>query len=45
MGLIAQDVKRRNPDAVIRDKSSGFLMVDYGKALKNSTPKRMKKRA
>ncbi len=45
MGLIAQEVKRRNPDAVIRDKSSGFLMVDYGKALKNSAPKRMKKRA
>jgi hypothetical protein len=45
MGLIAQDVKRRNPDAVIRDKASGFLMVDYGKALKNSAPKRMKKRA
>jgi hypothetical protein len=45
MGLIAQDVKRRNPDAVIRDKSSGFLMVDYGKALKNSEPKRSKRRA
>lgn len=32
MGLIAQDVARKKPDAV-RRHASGFLMVDYGKAL------------
>lgn len=36
MGLIAQEVRKTRPEAVLRDKSSGFLMVDYGKALKGA---------
>lgn len=32
VGLIAQDVARKKPDAV-KHHPSGFLMVDYGKAL------------
>lgn len=39
MGLIAQEVKKKHPGAVIKDKRSGFLMVDYGKALKKSAKK------
>jgi hypothetical protein len=39
MGLIAQEVKKRNPGAVMKDKASGFMMVDYGKALKGSEKK------
>jgi len=34
MGLIAQEVKKKHPNAVMKDKASGFLMVDYGKALR-----------
>ena len=30
-GVLAQDVAKRNPDAVVRDLSSGKLMVDYSK--------------
>lgn len=37
MGLIAQQVKKKHPDAVVKDKASGFFMVDYGKALKGAT--------
>jgi hypothetical protein len=36
MGLIAQEVMKRKPDAVTRDEGTGFLMVDYGKALKGA---------
>lgn len=36
MGLIAQEVKKKHPGAVMKDKASQFLMVDYGKALKSS---------
>lgn len=39
MGLIAQEVKKKHPDAVMKDKASGFYMVDYGKALKGSQKK------
>lgn len=35
MGLIAQEVKKKHPGAVMKDRKSGFLMVDYGKALKS----------
>jgi len=27
-------VKKKHPNAVMKDKASGFLMVDYGKALR-----------
>ncbi|MGL5581324.1 MAG: hypothetical protein ACRDCE_10225 [Cetobacterium sp.] len=30
-GVLAQDVAKKNPDAVSRDQSSGALMVDYDK--------------
>lgn len=39
MGLIAQEVMKRKPDAVTLDEGSGFLMVDYGKALKGAGKK------
>lgn len=39
MGLIAQEVKKKHPGAVMKDKASGFYMVDYGKALKGSQKK------
>jgi hypothetical protein len=33
IGLMAQDVKKRRPDAVITlDDPAGTMMVDYGKA-------------
>jgi hypothetical protein len=30
MGVMAQDVQRKNPDAVVR-RGDGLLAVDYGK--------------
>jgi hypothetical protein len=39
MGLMAQEVKKKHPGAVTRDRASGFLMVEYGKALKGSEKK------
>jgi hypothetical protein len=37
IGLMAQDVKRRRPDAVITlDDPDGTMMVDYGKATERS---------
>ena len=35
VGLIAQDVARKKPEAVVRHPT-GFLLVDYGKALKKA---------
>lgn len=35
MGLMAQEVEKKNPEAVHRD-ASGFRMVDYGRALENA---------
>lgn len=32
LGLMAQEVMRKKPEAVMRDPDSGYLMVDYGKA-------------
>lgn len=34
LGLIAQDVEKKQPGAVKTDPQSGFKMVNYGKALK-----------
>lgn len=39
MGLIAQEVLKKHPDAVGRDGRSGFLMVDMQKALSGSAKK------
>ena len=33
MGLLAQEVAKVKPDAVARDPETGYLKVDYGKAL------------
>ena len=32
LGLMAQEVRKKKPEAVARDPESGFLMVDYEKA-------------
>lgn len=39
MGLIAQEVMKKHPDAVTADRRSGFLMVNYGKALDGAKKK------
>ncbi|MGL4998224.1 MAG: hypothetical protein ACRC5T_04585, partial [Cetobacterium sp.] len=31
-GVLAQEVAKKNPDAVVKDKKTGRLMVDYDKA-------------
>lgn len=34
LGMIAQEVEKKQPDAVMTDPNSGYKAVDYGKALK-----------
>lgn len=36
MGVMAQDVEKRNPDAVSEDPASGYKMVDYDEAVKRA---------